>query len=435
TKSLFLTPYIERGDIEEARKLSHVTLFSEAAGAAAHSGYITVNKKFSSNLFFLFMRAKESATTAPLLLWLQGGPGLSSLFGQFLEIGPVGIDAHGRTFSRELTIQRRMNIIFLDEPVGAGFSYTTAIKGLAYSLDEVSDDMLEFLEQFMVMFPEFKNRDFYVAGESYGARYTVGISHLLHKKKDAVPLNLRGLICGVGFLGPILKVADSADFLYQNSMLTKSGRKKFASRFSKIRTTAKFSETMALVLLMRTIFTSDLKPTLFQELTGYQNHASTLYSREPPHMTAYENYVQTSEFKRAVHVGSAVKFEKNMTKLMLGLKEDYLTDITQRIIALLDNYKVLFYTGQMDALFPSVNQQTFFRSLKWKGANDFRKCERQEWVAGNGSKNLAGYKTQVRNFTEMVLIKAGHYAAVDVPEVTYHMMAEFFEFPDAIKTT
>ncbi|CAN8025270.1 unnamed protein product, partial [Ixodes persulcatus] len=311
--SLFLTPHIKRGNIEEARRLSYVELFSSAAGAAAHSGYITVNKKFSSNLFFLLIRAKESPSTAPLLLWLQGGPGLSSLFGQFLEVGPVGIDARGKIFPRKLTIQQRMNIIFLDEPVGAGFSYTTSLQGLAYSLDEVSNDMLEFLQQFILLFPEFKNRDFYVAGESYGARYTVGISHLLHKerKKKVVPLNLRGLICGVGFLGPILEVADSADFLYQNSMITERGRSQFATRFSRLRTTARFSESMALLLLMRTIFTSDLKPTLFQRLTGYQNHASTLYSHQPPHMTAYEKYVQTRDFKRAVHVGSAVKFENN----------------------------------------------------------------------------------------------------------------------------
>ncbi|CAN8004902.1 unnamed protein product, partial [Ixodes pacificus] len=241
---LFLTPYIKRGNLDEARRLSYVELFSRAAGAAAHSGYITVDKKFSSNLFFLLIRAKESPSTAPLLLWLQGGPGLSSLFGQFLEVGPVGIDASGKIFPRRLTIQQRMNTIFLDEPVGAGFSYTTSLQGLAYSLDEVSNDMLEFLQQFILLFPEFKNRDFYVAGESYGARYTVGISHLLHKerKKKVVPLNLRGLICGVGFLGPILKVADSADFLFQNSMITERGRDQFASRFSRLRTTARFSE-------------------------------------------------------------------------------------------------------------------------------------------------------------------------------------------------
>ncbi|CAN7975443.1 unnamed protein product [Ixodes persulcatus] len=433
--SLYLTPYLEQDRIEEALTESRVRLFKNQVGAEAYSGYITVNKEYDSNLFFLFIRAKSNPSDAPLLLWLQGGPGLSSLFGQFLEIGPLAIDGQGNTFPRKPTLQKYMNMIFLDQPVGSGYSYTKSQNGYAKNLDDVSTSITEFLRQFLKMFPEFNGRDFYVGGESYGARYTVGISHLLHKerKKKVLPLKLRGLICGVGFLGPILEVADSADFLYQNSMITERGRSQFATRFSRLRTTARFSESMALLLLMRTIFTSDLKPTLFQRLTGYQNHASTLYSHQPPHMTAYEKYVQTRDFKRAVHVGSAVKFENNMTKLMLGLKADYLTDITPRITALLNNYKVLFYTGQMDALFPSVNQQKFYRTLKWKGAKAFRKQNREEWIAGEGSKNLAGYKTQVGNFTEMVLIKAGHYAAVDVPEVTYYMMAEFFGYTDERK--
>lgn len=80
-ESLFLTPLITDGKIEEARRLSSVELFEEKVGATAYSGYITTTRRIlNSHLFFLHIRALEGPTTAPLMLWLQGGPGLSSLF-------------------------------------------------------------------------------------------------------------------------------------------------------------------------------------------------------------------------------------------------------------------------------------------------------------------------------------------------------------------
>lgn len=93
---------------------------------------------------------------------------MSSLFGQFLENGPLGIDASGSLFKRESTVQKHVNVIYLDEPVGAGYSNTKNPLGYARNLDGISRDMVIFLKQFLIMFPEYENREFYVAGESYG---------------------------------------------------------------------------------------------------------------------------------------------------------------------------------------------------------------------------------------------------------------------------
>ncbi|XP_050031924.1 probable serine carboxypeptidase CPVL [Dermacentor andersoni] len=429
-ESLYLTPYIEAGQIDIARNLSRVKLFEHYIGAQTHSGYITIDRWKKSNLFFLHIRALKNPDAYPLLLWLQGGPGLSSLFGEFLEIGPLGIDDNGHLFLRRNSLQRHVNVVYLDQPPGAGYSFTKLSLGYANNLDDVASGVLKFLDQFLMMFPEYKNRTFYVGGESYGARFSVGVSHAIHAGKEPhVPLHLRGVILGAGFLGHLMKVADSSEFLYEMSLITKKGRKSLAENFADMRRRARtlIGKLAALLRLRKTIFTSEKKPTLFQRLTGFNNQASALYSEKPLNMLKYEKYVQSDEFKRAVHIGRDVEFMKAEGRVSTSLKNDYLTDISTEIEDLLQSYKVLFYTGQMDTLFPSRNLQEYFWSLNWTGAEEFRKAQPLHWKAYPTCHSVSGLLVRVGRMTDVVIFRAGHYTAVDEPEVANRMMLNFIE--------
>ena len=80
---LFLTPLIEAGELQQARELSRVVgLPGAGANVTSHAGFFTVNKELNSNLFFWFFPCQQaSPAEAPVVLWLQGGPGASSLYG------------------------------------------------------------------------------------------------------------------------------------------------------------------------------------------------------------------------------------------------------------------------------------------------------------------------------------------------------------------
>ena len=67
---------------------------------------------------------------APLLMWLQGGPGGSSMFGLFVELGPFRVTASNELEPMPHTwCDDKYSCLFIDNPVGAGFSYTTADDG------------------------------------------------------------------------------------------------------------------------------------------------------------------------------------------------------------------------------------------------------------------------------------------------------------------
>ncbi|CAN1223626.1 Serine carboxypeptidase-like 29 [Linum grandiflorum] len=136
------------------------------------SGYVTVNQEHGRALFYWLTEAPSSSSPAskPLLLWLNGGPGCSSVaYGASEEIGPFRINKTSSSlFLNKYSWNREANILFLESPAGVGFSYTNTTSNLKDSGDaRTSQDALIFLLKWMSRFPQYKFRDFYIAGESY----------------------------------------------------------------------------------------------------------------------------------------------------------------------------------------------------------------------------------------------------------------------------
>ncbi|KAL1480901.1 hypothetical protein MTO96_050650 [Rhipicephalus appendiculatus] len=140
---LLLSSYIEACDYDKAKQLSKVELFQQYAQATAYSGYITVNSTTKSHLFFLFIVSQGNNSNDPFLLWTQGGPGLSALFGQFLQNGPnrdfyFGGESYGARYSvavahdllkdkRNLPINVKGQATTLWEAVVLGMSHYGAV--------------------------------------------------------------------------------------------------------------------------------------------------------------------------------------------------------------------------------------------------------------------------------------------------------------------
>ncbi|KAJ9584275.1 hypothetical protein L9F63_021397, partial [Diploptera punctata] len=115
---LFLTPYIEAGKIKEAQQLSKVGPLKGAANIKSYSGYLTVDKTYNSNLFFWYFPIEREYADAPVVLWLQGGPGATSLYGLFTENGPFSINKKFYLVPREYSWTKTHHVIYIDNPVG-----------------------------------------------------------------------------------------------------------------------------------------------------------------------------------------------------------------------------------------------------------------------------------------------------------------------------
>ncbi|KAG4204718.1 hypothetical protein ERO13_A04G058500v2 [Gossypium hirsutum] len=169
---------------------------------AHYAGYVTVNKHSGRALFYWFFEAAKDPDSKPLLLWLNGGPGCSSVaYGEAEEIGPFHIRPDGKTvYLNPYSWNQVVNILFLESPVGVGFSYSNTSSDLLNNGDKrTAKDSLTFLLKWLERFPQYKERDFYIAGESYGGHYVPQLSQAIvryNKATNGKAINLKGYMVG-----------------------------------------------------------------------------------------------------------------------------------------------------------------------------------------------------------------------------------------------
>ncbi|KAE8677467.1 Serine carboxypeptidase-like 40 [Hibiscus syriacus] len=158
-----------------------------------YGGYVIVDKSVSRALYYYFMEAQHYAKESlPLLLWLNGGPGCSSLaYGAMEELGPSGFIAMEKHFTK-IDTHGTMS------PAGIGFSYSNTTSDYDKSGDsKTAVDNYVFLLNWLERFPEYKNREFYIAGESYAGHYVPQLAHtiLQHNiKANQTLINLKGIL-------------------------------------------------------------------------------------------------------------------------------------------------------------------------------------------------------------------------------------------------
>ena len=93
-------------------------------GAKQYSGYLD-DEAGDKHLFYWFFESRNNPETDPVVLWLNGGPGCSSLTGLFLELGPSSIDENLKLHANPYSWNSNASVIFLDQPVNVGFSYSS----------------------------------------------------------------------------------------------------------------------------------------------------------------------------------------------------------------------------------------------------------------------------------------------------------------------
>ena len=93
------------------------------------SGYITISESAPhKSIHYLLVESKSNPETDPLIIWFNGGPGCSSMYGFFLEIGPYQIkndpDDHSKKLFRknEHSWNREASLLIIEQPAGVGFS-------------------------------------------------------------------------------------------------------------------------------------------------------------------------------------------------------------------------------------------------------------------------------------------------------------------------
>ncbi|KAF8377663.1 hypothetical protein HHK36_031047 [Tetracentron sinense] len=137
------------------------------------TGYVGVDESDDVQLFYYFVKSERNPMEDPLVLWLTGGPGCSAFTGLAFEIGPLNFNIVEYNGSLPTLVlnpyswTKVSSIIFLDAPVGTGFSYSRSSQGSKIGDLKSAKHTHNFFRKWLIDHPEFMATPFYLAGDSY----------------------------------------------------------------------------------------------------------------------------------------------------------------------------------------------------------------------------------------------------------------------------
>ncbi|CAH0700355.1 unnamed protein product [Spodoptera exigua] len=411
--ALILTPYLKEGKAREAKRAARVDskLF---LGFKSYSGFLTVNETYNSNIFFWYFPVlNKPVNESPWIIWLQGGPGASSLTGLFDEIGPFTV-VNSTLKRNPHTWLHNHSLLFIDNPVGTGYSFTEHVDGFTTDMATYSSHLFIALKQFLQIFPELKSVPLYLAGESYAGKYVPAMAMEIHKRKDKLgsEINLQGLIIGNAYVDPEVISHIALPFHYfgllekEQLEMVKPLIDAFQDAIRKNNSIQAKNKWNSLVSVL--LFISSQKH-------GYNFLSDDLL------VGRYVKFLKTTPVKRAIHVGD-INFEwVNMT-VNVKLAPDFLSSTKPMFERLLEHYRVLAYCGQLDQMLPCVFTSENYRTWKWSGSEEFLNATRFPYIFNN---KLAGYHKTGGRFTEVVFRGAGHMVPLDKPAPAENLVARW----------
>ena len=178
----------------EGTKVKVENLFPEYT-KDIYSGYLNTLIE-GNNLFYIYIPSQSNPSTDRVLLWLNGGPGCSSLFGMLGEIGPITSDNFGGKFRlNPHSWNLASNLLFIEQPAGVGFSTTYNLKH-NWTDVENAKNLFTALKDFFNTFPELKGRKFNIAGESYAGIFIPHLASEILEDESEDKINLEGFLVG-----------------------------------------------------------------------------------------------------------------------------------------------------------------------------------------------------------------------------------------------
>uniref|UniRef100_A0AAY4EGQ9 Carboxypeptidase n=1 Tax=Denticeps clupeoides TaxID=299321 RepID=A0AAY4EGQ9_9TELE len=395
-----------------------------------YSGYLNVAG--NKHLHYWFTESQKDPASSPVVLWLNGGPGCSSLDGLLTEHGPFLIQDDGVTLQyNPYSWNQIANMLYLESPAGVGFSYSDD-KNYRTNDSEVSMNNYLALKEFFRLFPEYSKNEFFLTGESYAGIY---IPTLAERVMEDDSINLQGIAVGNGLASYELNDNSIVYFAYYHGLIgsrlwtdlqmycCEDGKCDFHNSVS--------SNCSAMQYI---VYESGLNMyNLYAPCVGgisAKNGVLSLLKHQkvkldPPctNSTASSLYLNNPYVKSALHISpSALDWQICSSEVNLNYGRLYM-DVKKQYLKLLGalKYRVLVYNGDVDMACNFLGDEWFVESLQQQA-----QIKRRPWIYNNGdSQQVGGFVKEFDNLAFLTVKGSGHMVPTDKPIAAYAMFSRF----------
>ncbi|XP_054859426.1 retinoid-inducible serine carboxypeptidase [Eublepharis macularius] len=402
-------------------------------------GYVPVRSNASMFWWLYYAdNPTKNFTELPLILWLQGGPGASGCgYGNFEEIGPLDADLK----PRRTTWLQAGSVLFVDNPVGTGYSYVNDSSAYATDLCKVTSDMLVVLEKFFNSKTEFQTIPFYIFSESYGGKMAAAIALELHKAIEAkmIKCHFLGVALGDSWISPLDSVLSWGPYLYSTSYLDDKGLKEVTGAAKKILNAMNRKEYKLATMLWSSaediIEESTNGVNFYNILTPDSSSLTSTTSELVPFLKLFQRHVQYQHKdklsdlmngpvrKKLKIIPDHVKWGGQAQEVFEHMAEDFMKHAIDVVDDLLEaNVNVTVYNGQLDLIVSTIGQEAWIRKLKWPKLKHFSDQKWQPLYACPKSKETAAFFKSYDNFAFYWILKAGHMVPADQGDMALKMV-------------
>eukprot|EP00536_Pseudo-nitzschia_multiseries_P015224 jgi/Psemu1/262777/estExt_Genewise1Plus.C_8410023 len=360
------------------------------------------------NLSFWLFNPDESKDS--LTIWLNGGPGCSSYdAGLFLECGPVTYPhhpaGHGRTRADEplspndYSWTKATNLLFVEQPVGTGFSYGSA---KVDTEADVSADFYNFLVNFFATFEPMRDKSLYIVGESYAGMYVPSIAHYIHKqnqKGTIKKMNLSGIGLGNGWIDAMTQGPAPIDYAYWHGMIDSPSRDSLHKAWERCKKKrhmkAPFHD-----------FTVTDECAIVESVLALAGAKVFPYGGDGKWQACIPG---AGRRRRGL--------QQEATGLLPGqilLAHDQPESVAPYIAELLDDagIRVLVYGGDRDLSVNLQGSEQVLNDMDWSGKKSWKSSNRYLWMVGS---DVAGYVKTHKNLDMLLVLNSGHLVPFNVP--------------------
>lgn len=404
--------------------------------------------------------SENSDEPVPLLIWLNGGPGCSSMLGLLTENGPCLVNSAGDgTTVNPYSWNEVAHILYLDQPAKTGYSYGEAND---HNEDMVAEDAYYFIQAFLQSEEGQKYQDspLYLTGESYAGHYIPAIAHRILEgnegENDLLTIPLAGVAIGNPWLDPETQYQWYAAMASENS----HGLKIFTDeevqkmKDSTPQCISSIHECNAgngvdtqLKCQIADIICDDLNmgPLDARDISPYDITKTVSYSRNAiactlklhhmlilamfflqcigddcintPNLSIFLNLDSTKE---ALHVPTNISWKECSDRVHMKFESDDAVTVAPYLTELLHkNIPVLLYAGDLDYICNYLGTKAVALNLEWDHKNDFNAAADHQWG------NQFGLVRSSSGLTFLQVYDSGHMVPSDKPDVALAMITHF----------
>ncbi|KAK2867883.1 hypothetical protein FQN49_003372 [Arthroderma sp. PD_2] len=429
------------------------------AHSAQYTGWLDIGPK---HLFFWYFESQNDPENDPLTLWINGGPGASSMIGMLQEVGPCLVNEYGNgTNYNPWGWSKKSSLLFVDQPVGVGFSYIDEGHKTPNDSHLAAVDMQKFLQLFVSeVFPDKLHVPFHISGESYGGHYIPYLGAQIVKQNKLYPnepqIRLESCLIGNGCMSGMYTA-----FGYWETLCTTNPGVK-APVFNETRCDI-MAENIPRCLKVAEVCTRNPDPAICRAAQSVcADGVRAMYDKEADvkgglnrfdittpcevddicyvQAIRLQDYLNSKLVWDALSPPKAVKEYKYSSKFVedtFGLTSDEMTPSTSRVEYLLANQiHVMNYQGNFDLACNTAGNLRWAHNLPWKGQAEFSSKPLMPWksvLASTGKNETVGNMKEVNihvsdstdvatRYAFVTVDNAGHMVPQDRPDVAFDLM-------------